>query len=52
MSPSMWFKALRALSLDPCASFNKKNEINIGASDLISMLAGMMTVYGPGLLWT
>lgn len=44
MPPSMRFSASSALSLVPCASFSRKNEMNIGASDLISMLAGMTTV--------
>jgi hypothetical protein len=44
MPPSIRFNASNALSLVPCASFSRKKEINIGASDLISMLAGMTTV--------
>jgi hypothetical protein len=44
MPPSMRFSASSALSLVPCASFSRKKEMNIGASDLISMLAGMTTV--------
>lgn len=44
MPPSIRFNASNALSLVPCASFSRKKEMNIGASDLISMLAGMGTV--------